>query len=603
MTKAGGDPIQKHGIIILAQFSDIPFTYTKGDFENLINGSGSSTAISYFNDQFGGLYDFHFDIYGPVPLPQDCKYYGENNPKDDDNDWRPEWMIVHACEALKETVDFSKYDDDGDGEIDNVFVFFSGKDESDEPAKNPDCIWSHQWYVHDGGELNYTYNGKLLNSYACTSELMLSSVTGTYKMASIGTFCHEYTHTFGVPDFYDANYAGTGGTADAWWYSLGLMCSANMNNDGHTPPNYNSVERMELGLGEPLPLTEGSYSLEPIQNNGRFYIVDGDYEGEYYLIENRNQKGWDQYLPNTGLLIYHIDKSTRTTGVDDNGRSCTAKERWESINRVNAWPAHQCADLVEADISLVGQYARASSVSALRQMEKRAFWPYSSVTSFSAFSSPAFTFWSGASCPVSITDITRSGENVTFKVVTSGEVVPPPSVQNITRSVFQDAALLTWEASDADFDGDAILRYGTEENALKEVSVAPYETGKYAFWIEGLTPKTAYKVRLLFKVKGVEGTIDNSTNFTTPVFREGAHPFIWLDSASRTSDGWFISGSKIPLRVWNAIGASVKWTFNGTAVQCAGDGWYEVKTQGLLVAEVTLADGTTDIIVKRIYVK
>ena len=122
--------------------------------------------------------------------------------------------------------------------------------------------------------------------------------------------------------------------------------------------------------------------------------------------------------------------------------------------------------------------------------------------------------------------------------------------------------------------------------------------------MEGLTPKTAYKVRILFKVEGVEGQVDQSANFTTAQFREGAHPFIWLDSASRSDDGWFISGSKIPLRVWNAVEAKdVKWTFDGASVTCAGDGWYEVKRDGTLTAEVTLPDGTKDVIVKKIFVK
>ena len=598
VTKAGSTAIQKHGLIFLVEYKDVKFSNPKSSFDGIINGSGPSTALAYFNDQFGGKYEFQFDILGPVPLLQDQSYYGGNDSKG--NDKHPEEMVVEACEYYKETVDFSKYDDDGDGEIDNVFVFFAGKDEADDQARNKNCVWSHQWYVKDGAHITKYYNGKLLNNYACTSELMRSMTTGGYKMASIGTFCHEYTHTFGVPDFYDANYTGTGGTADAWWQSIGLMCAANSNNDGHTPPNYNSVERMELELAEPVELTYGDYTLEPIQKNGRFFIVHTDDPGEYYLIENRNNNGWDQYLPGAGMLIYHIDKSTRETGVDDDGDACTALSRWELLNLVNAWPAHQCADLIEADVSLVGQYAKAESYDALRSMEKRIFWPYNSVKAFSAYSSPAFTFWSGAGAPIAISNIAFSGENITFTV---GESFAPPSVQSVTKSVFQDAALLSWESSDATFEGEAVLRYGQDEKNMKEVSVTPNTPGKFACWVEGLTPKTAYKVRILFKVKGVEGTVDQSANFTTSQFREGAHPFIWLDSASRTTDGYFISGSKIPLRVWNAIGASVKWTVDGASVQCAGDGWFEVKRSGTLVAEVPLADGSKDVIVKKITVK
>ncbi len=595
-------PIQKHGIIILAQFSDTKFTNDKSKFDQIINGSGASSAIAYFNDQFGGKYDFHFDIYGPVPLSKGYASYGGNDRNG--NDKAAEQMIIDACDKLKTSVDFSKYDDDGDGEIDNVFVFYAGKDEADDPENNADCIWSHQWYVRDGAGETHYYNGKLLNNYACTSELMLSSVTWRYQMASIGTFCHEYTHTFGVPDFYDANGDDTGGDAEAWWYHLGLMCAANMNNDGHTPPNYNAVERMELGLSEPVPLAAGEYSLEPVQQNGLYYIAYTDDPDEYYLFECRNQTGWDQYLPNTGMLIYHVDKSKRTTGVDDDGSRCTAYSRWYELNRVNAWPAHQCADLVEADVSIIGEYANIEYIDQYAPLEKRAFWPYGSVTSFSSASSPAFSFWSGEASTLALTNIKRSGENVTFTVVGSGEVITPPQVVHVDKKVFQDAAILSWESSRADFDGPAILRYGQDENALTEISVDAYAAGKYACVIEGLSPSTAYKVRILFAQDGIEGKVDQSANFTTGSYKSGKYPYIWMDSASVNSDGTVGRASKLPLRLWNAVGAKeVRWSFDGASVTVGADGWFEVTRSGLLKAEAVYEDGNVDVVVKKISVK
>ena len=610
MTKAGGTPIQKHGIIILAQFNGTG-TYekfrpanTKAKFEEMIHGSGSSTALAYFNDQFGGAYEFHFDVFGPVTLPNNCKYYGENDRAG--NDKRPEEMIIDACDALDATVDFSQYDDDGDGEIDNVFVFFAGKDEADDSDSNADCIWSHQWYVRDGAGQTRLYDDKLLNNYACTSELMRSMSTGTYVMASIGTFCHEYTHTFGVPDFYDSNYKGTGGVADAWWQSFGLMCAANINNDGHTPPNYNAVERMELGLGEPQALVPGDYTMTPLQNSGVFYRIDSDDPAEYYLVECRNQSGWDQYLPGAGLLIYHVDKSTRPTGVDDDGKSCTAIERWESLNLVNAWPDHQCADLVEADVSIVGLYASLSqsgSLSALRDKESHAFWPYGSVNAFSAATSPKLSFWGGAISRLVLEDITRSGENVTFKVTGDPGYVVAPEVRNIVKNVFQDAVLLTWECADAQMAEPGYYQLGSNGQFSGEQAVEPYENGKYAVWIEGLTPSTAYQVKLYFKEEGTMGKVDSSMKWTTSSHKKSALPYIWLDSAARTSDGQFVAGSKLPLRVWNATGAtSVKWFFDGTPVSTGKDGWYEVKRSGVLSAEVVREDGSTDVVCKKIVV-
>ena len=603
VTKASGTPIEKHGIIILAAFDDVPFTYTRSEFDEIINGSGNSTALAYFNDQFGGRYDFKFDIYGPVKLPKAQAYYGGNDSSG--HDQKPEEMVIDACEKLRSSVDFTKYDDDGDGEIDNVFIFFSGKDEADDQTNNANCIWSHQWYVYSGARISRYYNGKLLNNYACTSELMLSFTTNTYRMASIGTFCHEYTHTFGVPDFYDANYEGTGGSADAWWLHFGLMCAANINNDGHTPPNYNAVERECLELGEPILIEPGNYTLEPIQNNGVFYKLPTDHPDEYYLVECRNQQGWDAYMSGTGMLIYHIDKSTRETGVDDNGRKCTAADRWNRLNRVNAWPDHQCADLVEANASIVGRSALLT-YSAYPRVEKQAYWPYNTVTEFSANSSPAFSFWSGASSTCALTNIARSdnSDNVTFTVVGDVPVGSAPDVQNVSKLVFQDAVLLSWEASDAEYEDNGFIRIGKSGSSLTEFSTPAYAPGKFACQVEGLQPSTAYQVELFFKYNGVEGKVDKSSNFTTASYKSGSYPYIYLDSAARSSDGVITAGSKIPLRVRNAVGAtSVKWYFDGVQVAVAGDCWYELSKSGVLKAEVTFEDGSKDVIVKKITVR
>ena len=601
VTKGTETPIEKHGIIILAQFSDVPFTHTKEEFDAIINGRQNATAMDYFHDQFGGRYNFKFDIFGPVPLPKAQKYYGENDSEGHDKN--PEWMVIDACDKLKDSVDFSKYDDDGDGEIDNVFIFFSGKDEADDQTNNANCIWSHQWYVYRGARQSRYYNGKLLDNYACTSELMLSVATNTYQMASIGTFCHEYTHTFGVPDFYDANYAGTGGTADAWWCHFGLMCAANINNDGHTPPNYNAVERECLDLGEAVILAPGNYSLEPIQNSGVFYKLPTDHPDEYYLFECRNQQGWDAYMSGTGMLIYHIDKSKRETGVGDNGVACTAYQRWHGLNRVNAWPAHQCADLVEANANISGRY----SITTYRnypRMEQQAYWPYNTVTEFSANSSPAFSYWSGASSTCALINIARNGQNVTFTVVGDVPLGAAPDVQNVTKLVFQDAVLLSWEASDAAYEDPGFIRIGKSGEKLTEFSTPAYAPGKFACQVEGLQPSTAYQVELLFKYNEVDGKLDKSANFTTASYKSGSYPYIYLDSAARASDGVITAGSKIPLRLRNAVGAtSVKWTFDGTQVAVGGDCWFEISRSGVLKAEVTFSDGSKDVIVKKITVR
>ena len=175
----------RHGLIILAQFQDLAFTYTRDDFERIINGTGPATALSYFKDQWKDGYTFKFDITDIVTLPQNYAWYGTNN--DDDEDDKAAQMIVDACAAVGPEIDFSAYDNDGDGAVDNVFVFFAGPNESEGAGEN--YVWPHMWYVQSGAGITYRRDGVLVDNYACTSELRREdNLSPRTTLDTIGTF-------------------------------------------------------------------------------------------------------------------------------------------------------------------------------------------------------------------------------------------------------------------------------------------------------------------------------------------------------------------------------------------------------------------------------
>ena len=130
-----GEETIKHGIVILAEFQDVRFTNTKADFEAMLLQPGydrygaTGSAKEYFDDQFGGLIEFDFYVSEIVTLKGKREFYGSN--KSNGDDMRPTDMIVDACTLADEEVDFSLYDDDKDGVVDNVFVFFAGEDEAE----------------------------------------------------------------------------------------------------------------------------------------------------------------------------------------------------------------------------------------------------------------------------------------------------------------------------------------------------------------------------------------------------------------------------------------------------------------------------------------
>ena len=100
-------------------------------------------------------FDPQFDLYGPVTLSENMAYYGGNDPYD--NDLRPAEMVIEACRLLDDEVDFSQYDVDGDGVIDNVFVIYAGCGEADGGGRN--TIWPHSWDILAAGNEEVKLDG------------------------------------------------------------------------------------------------------------------------------------------------------------------------------------------------------------------------------------------------------------------------------------------------------------------------------------------------------------------------------------------------------------------------------------------------------------
>lgn len=572
--------VTKHVLVILVQYSDIKFEYERQDFVNMLTEQGYSvngatgSVKEYFDSQFGGMLDFDFQVSEIVTLDNTRAHYGQNDKQG--NDLRPAEMVEQACRLAHEGgVDFSLYDDDSDGIVDNVFVFFAGEDEADNPDEYEDRIWSHSWYIKSGAGIRLELDGKIIDQYACTSELMPGG-----KITGIGTFCHEFAHTLGLPDFYDTDYDEETDWAAGLWGWTSLMDAGNQNNDFNTPPYFNAIERELLGLSEPITLERnGSYTLQPIHKSGQYYKIPSETsDSEYYLLECRSNDGWDKYIGGSGMLVYHIDKSEPSV--------------WD-LNTINIDPNHQYADLIEAD----GRKNSITSYTGFRNIAG-IFFPYESVTSLTPESDPGIMFWNGDQVNTSITEIKRNGENITFVVSGLGGVIPPTPV-NLKVDPFIDAAILSFE-SDKAFNGNAKVTWGKPGQENETVTLAPYETGKYAVIIEGLKPgNKTYSATISFEADGVEGprkTISFMTTRTAPV--EWAYIYLGNKSAS---NGTYAAGTKVPLRVYNAAEAeATEWDFNGRKTGPGGDGYFTISENGVLRATVYWPNGETDILEKQI---
>ena len=579
---ASGNSSQKtmRGLIILAAFNDVPFKYTPADFNETMNVK-QGCAKEYFNDQFEGIYEFEFDISPIVTLSGNRKWYGENNSFGDDK--RPAEMAKEACElAYAAGVEFSKYDMDGDGEVDNVHIFYAGGDESE--GDGDDRIWAHQWSLSDAGLTTLKLDGKTIDRYSCSSELTIpSSLSTNYVIAGIGAFCHEFSHILGLPDFYDTDYERNGYSTGLWG-STSLMDMGSYNNNGNTPPNYNAIEREILGLSTCMTITEGaSYSMGPINEDRKFFRMETDRNTEYYLFECRAAEGWDKHIGGDGMLVYHIDKSS--------------SRQWNYQNSVNCQLSHQCADLIEAD----GRSDNFEGItSALWNNIAGVFFPYKSNTSLSATTTPALKYWSGSKCPLSIRNITKNGKAISFSVVGQNTVTPPKAT-DVKFAAFTDAVLINFSNS-TDYNGYARIKC-YNDSWSKTIDVAPYADGMYSVTIEGLEPNAkTYKAEIWFEIDGLKGNVTN-ISFMTKTEPETEWPYIYLNYADRGEDNSFIKGKSFPLRVNNASDATkIVWKFNGKEIKSA-DGYYTVTGDGSLKAEIYHEDGSKTVVVKEIIAK
>ena len=212
---------------------------------------------------------------------------------------------------------------DDDGYIDAVMVVHAGQ-----PAEilgasiSDDYLWSHE-----AGIAIYA-NCPDPAGPDCLPGLPLGSVRGfLYVMVAeyndfpgdfaVGTYCHEFGHTLGLPDLYDPAAGGLG------YFSLMALGNYLPNEVGKVlgqrPANLDAWSRQYLGFDEPRTATApGSVTLTPVTQGGQSLKIwsNGEPGTEYLIAENRKREGPDEFLPGDGLLVYHVDdtKTDNTSG-------------------------------------------------------------------------------------------------------------------------------------------------------------------------------------------------------------------------------------------------------------------------------------------------
>ena len=295
-------------LVILVEYPDCAFQPgSKAQLMRNLNetnyrsGRGYGSASDYFREQSGGKFLPTFDIYGPYQVSHDMAYYGANNDEGA-NDIRPAELAKEACQLANNDVNFKKYDANGDGEVDFCYIIYAGYAEAHGADSN--TIWPHQWSISAGTGSSLRLDNTRIDDYACSSEL---AGTSGNEVDGIGTICHEFSHTLGLPDFYDVDYNDHYGM-----YSWSLMDYGCYNEDGFTPCSYTAYEKDYFGWkGLETINTEQALKLTPLDEGGVGYkIVSHENANEYIVIENIQQTGWNRSAMGHGMLAVHVDYSS-----------------------------------------------------------------------------------------------------------------------------------------------------------------------------------------------------------------------------------------------------------------------------------------------------
>ena len=341
-TGYGGVPYFPHtgspkALVILAEFKDTTFTIqdTKNVFTNYLMNEGHFTdsrygqnqnykgVRGYFKDCSYGKFTPEFNVVGPVKLPREQTYYGEG----DDN---IEALMEDACSAIDNIVNFADYDANNDGMVDLVYVIYAGHSANYGGNKVTD-IWPKSGTVNTTN----TYDGKSIHRYGVSNELAgdENKTKGKEKINGIGLFCHEFSHTLGLPDIYALNKEAKNQN-DQGMEFWDLMDGGTEVRGGRVPTSYLAWEREVMGWMKIDELKDSCdiENLKSIDNGGKAYkIVNPNDSNEYIVLQSIQKgpwyQGWRDGTYGKGLLAYRISYPSNKVNVFDFPNNVKGKPR------------------------------------------------------------------------------------------------------------------------------------------------------------------------------------------------------------------------------------------------------------------------------------
>ena len=308
--------------VLLVQFADVKFSSTnpKRSFNDYMNAEGPLTDYDmaesrnygsvrqYFNDMSKGAFTPQFDVIGPITVSKKSAYYGAGEKETGARIYE---MINEACTQAQALTDLSQYDANHDGIIDAVYVIYAGYSESI-GGNSANDIWPKAGHIPSSRQK--TFGTVKAVRYAISSELNYNpnhvfKEAPHKRICGVGLFCHEFSHTLGLPDTYSGLYEDN--QEMEFW---DLMDNGEYTDIGYTPTPYTPWEKETMGWIKIDTLKEAA---KVTLNEGDYRKIVSDVSKEYLIVENFQKIGWAKKMLGHGMLVYRIDYPYSKVNMND----------------------------------------------------------------------------------------------------------------------------------------------------------------------------------------------------------------------------------------------------------------------------------------------
>jgi M6 family metalloprotease-like protein len=365
------------GLCLLIDFSDDPATISRDEVDRFCNQQGYTgfgnhgSVYDYFVENSLGRFRYRNVV---------AAYYRARNPKTYYTDpgiefgTRARQLIKEALDHLKSTgFNFAQLTVDNEGYVYATNVYYAGTC----PNNWSEGLWPHAWALAAPYDLG---SGRKAFDYQFTDM--------GHELA-LGTFCHENGHMVcDYPDLYDYGYESSGVGAFC------LMCAGGR--DEKNPTHISAYLKRASGWSSSVtPITHGAHlHLTAGQNQFAIYAKSPT---EYFLVENRVQKGRDASLPDEGLAVWHVDELG-----SNNNEQMTASSHYE-------------LSLEQADGRFDLERSR-SQIGDAQDLFRR-----SNKDQFSSTTVPNSKWWDGTVSNLELYEISEAGNSMEFRAKQFGD--------------------------------------------------------------------------------------------------------------------------------------------------------------------------------------